>query len=65
MATATQIAFDSGAGHRAISHDRTNPYDQSAQPEQHAAWERGWETTDRAANAPFVDDPNPRPEFLG
>lgn len=42
-----QVAFDSGAGHRAITHDRTNPYCPDVTPGQHAAWEQGWEKTDR------------------
>lgn len=43
-------AYDSGHGHRSITHDRTNPYCRDVTPGQHAAWERGWEAADRELN---------------
>jgi hypothetical protein len=43
-----QVAFDAGEGHRCITHDRTNRYDPITEPDEHAAWERGWEKMDRA-----------------
>lgn len=47
-----QVAFDRGYGHRSISHDRTNPYDEQFEPAEHEAWEQGWQKADAELSKP-------------